>query len=74
MTFDLYFTDISFAATTVDVRPGDTYPGLEFFRRHFGHGAVSATLKKSGAYDMMTAADKCGLKYTVSDAPTLWTA
>ncbi len=64
--FDLYFADPSFAATTVDVRFGTT-AGEMFFAKHFGGGAVSATLKKSGAYDMMAAAHKAGLKYKVAD-------
>ena len=64
--FDFVFTDTGFAATEVAVK-AVSERGREFFGRTFGHGAVGATLKKSGAYEIMAAMAAAGYTYTVND-------
>ncbi len=65
---DFLFADRDFTATTMEVKP-TSEAGREFFTEHFGEAAVSATLKKSGGYEMMRAIFDRGLRYEVQAGP-----
>lgn len=62
--FDFLFSDPGFGATIVEVEP-TSEAGEAYFAKHFGVGAASASLKKSGAYEMMAAVAKDNLTYRV---------
>lgn len=66
--FDFRFADRNFAATTIEVVPTSA-AGRALFAAHFGAGAVSATLTKSGGYEMMQAVADAGLTYQVETEP-----
>ena len=57
---DFTFIDTGFSATEVSVRPV-TDAGRAFMARHFGEAAMSAVLRKTGAYEMAAALGNDGL-------------
>ena len=61
------FTDGGFSATTMGIRPVSA-AGRAWFAKHFGELAASATLRKSGGYEAMSALAAEGLRYSVEEA------
>lgn len=56
-----------FNATNVDLEP--TSPaGIVWFENHFGRGAVSVNLRKTGAFEAAAAIRDAGLEFSVRAA------
>ena len=67
---DFIFTNRGgFASTSMELRPAPNSERARlFFGQHFGFAAVSVTLRKSSAMELMGTLDACGYRHTTEEA------